>query len=63
MAKELMIVDQISVDEDGNLIIWACVSNALGLSDERIQDCPAAVGECPRGFRRTFECRKYGVDE
>ncbi len=60
--KSLTIVDTIKLDEDGNLVIWACAANGLGLTNEIIGKCPAKEGECPRGFRKTFECRDYNVD-
>jgi hypothetical protein len=73
-AKTLSIIDQLEIAEDGTITGWACVLNALSLTQETIGECPAHPPEtggpgdtvranCPRGFTERFQCRKLGVDD
>jgi hypothetical protein len=61
--KGLEIVDEFFVDlETGSLTSWACAHNELlagqGFAPgEKLRECPAPQGLCPRGMTKTFECR------
>ncbi len=60
----LEIIDEIVIDESGDMTMWACAGNFMELTDETIKTCPAPPekgGACPRKFTKTFECRQYGL--
>lgn len=61
--KGLEIVDDFAIDlETGAVTSWACAHNELlagqGFAKgEKLRECPAPLGACPRGMTQTFECR------
>lgn len=63
MSKEVPIIDEITINEDGTLTGWACALNDLGApGTERVKlrECAAPRHECPRGFTQEFECKQHG---
>lgn len=63
MSKQLPIVDEFIIAEDGTITGWACAFNDLALPGserEPLRECAAPRHECPRGFTIAFECKKHG---
>ena len=60
MSKTLLplYVDEFTISRDGSVEAWACAINDLGLAEVKLRSCAAPRGECPRGFRKSFECRE-----
>jgi hypothetical protein len=62
-SKGLAIVDDFTIDlETGEVTSWACAHNELlagqgFAAGEKLRECPAPLGACPRGMTKTFECR------
>jgi len=58
----LTIVDTFTIGEDAEVTGWTCAMNAIGVANEEVGDCAAPKGECPRGFKKSQECKAYNVD-
>ena len=52
--KRLEIVDELTIDENGNISAWLCALRDMELSDEALGPCVAADNGCPRGFQEQF---------
>lgn len=52
-----IIEDEIEIDEDGNIVAWACAVRDLGIAQPKLRECAAPRGDCPRGFTKHFECK------
>ena len=61
--SKLEVVDTFVIGEDAKVTGWTCAMNAVGLTTEKVGECAAPRGECPRGFTESQECKKYGVDD
>jgi len=59
-VKTLRVVtDEITINPDGTFTGWACALNDLGVAEHvKLQACAAPRGDCPRGFKESFECKR-----
>lgn len=53
-----LYTDTLTINEDGSVSGWACALNDHLNAREPLQECAAPRGDCPRGFKQVFECRK-----
>lgn len=59
--SRLPIVDELTINADGTITLWACAANDLklpGSKHEPMRECAAPRAECPRGFTEAFECKR-----